>query len=190
MHTHPAESLFQSVTLSRHSFTTSHLCCKKGEQQVLALWRMICLPHSLWMLREALTAASGGFPVLFYHFFIKFPNSHPLAWAQASPGQTQSFLGCLRALFAQRLKILQQAHLTWGTIGVRSQKGEEPYLCWSRSLILQSTSYKQKFIALCCPQIAPPPHTCTNKMSNQNIRSPNSLSKEKHSLTLLTEYLW
>lgn len=123
MHTHLAESLLKSVTLSRLLLSSSHLYCKREKQLTLLHegWTF-CHPGSGCWARKVFMASCRWFPILFCHFFIKFPNSNPLTWAQAPPGQLQVFLSHFSALFVQSLKIPWQCHLTWSTTGVSSDK--------------------------------------------------------------------
>lgn len=114
-------------------------------------------------------------PGLVCHFFITFCNSHPPSWAQAPPGQLQVFLSHFSVLFAQRLKILWQSHLSWSTTELGKSfifVDQDPW-SWNQP------HTNKIIIALCCLQIAPPPYTCTDEISNQNIRPPNPFSKEK-----------
>lgn len=127
-----------------------------------------------------LTDASIWLPILFCHFFIKFPNSHRLSWAQAPPGQLQVFLSRFSALFVQRLKILWQSHLTWSTAGVSSQKRARALSLLIKILDLEISLIQTKIHSLMLSSNSfPTTHTHTDKISNQNIRPLNPLSREK-----------
>lgn len=144
-----------------------------------------------------LTDASIWLPILFCHFFIKFPNSHRLSWAQAPPGQLQVFLSRFSALFVQRLKILWQSHLTWSTAGVSSQKRARALSLLIKILDLEISLIQTKIHSLMLSSNSfPTTHTHT-QIKYQTRTSDHSIPFRgrnfflvKHPLTLLTEYMW